>query len=203
MLTAIVLAAGRSTRMGMLKQLLPFGDTTIIERVVTTLLSSRVDHVTVVLGYRVDEIRPHIDRYPVTAIVNPDSNGDMLSSIQCGVNATAPEHALLIAPGDQPFITPYVVNTLIESYTRQHPGFVIPVYEGRRGHPMIIDARYRDEILSLQGAGGLKNLRDRYPDAVVTVPVDTDDVLIDLDFFHDYELALKRLAEEGCKPDGI
>ena len=197
MLTAVVLAAGRSTRMGTLKQLLPFGDTTIVERVVTTLLASRVDHVIVVLGHRVDEIRPRIDRYPVTTIVNPDPNGDMLSSIQCGVNATPPEHGLLIALGDQPFITSFVVNTLIEAYTCQQPGFVIPVYEGRRGHPMIIDARYRHEILTLKDSGGLKNLRDRYPDTVVTIPVDTDDVLIDLDFFHDYELALKRLAG-GC-----
>ncbi|MBI4551039.1 MAG: nucleotidyltransferase family protein, partial [Candidatus Latescibacteria bacterium] len=120
--------------------------------------------------------------------------GDMLSSVRCGLRATPPDRPVLIALGDQPLITPELVDRLIETFEQGHRGMVIPVYQGKRGHPVILDARYRDEILTLHGEGGLKQLRDRHPDEVSEVPVETDAVLIDLDDPQAYQAALKRLS---------
>lgn len=196
MVTAIVPAAGRSTRMGALKQLLPFGEHTVVERVISTLIASKVNRVVVVLGHRAEEIRRVLSTYPVTITVNPDPDGDMLSSVQCGVRTAEPGHAFLIALGDQPLITAGTVDRLIEAAARTEAGIVVPSYQGRRGHPVLIAARHREDILALRGDGGLKQLREQYPDAVYTMPVETDEILIDLDQYQEYKDALKRLPEE-------
>ncbi len=192
MVTGLILAAGHSTRMGTLKQMLPFGEGTVLEQVVGALTASTLRDVTVVLGYRSDEIQIRLTSWPVHTILNPDLHGDMLSSIQCGIRATCEDQAVMIALGDQPFISEVIINRLIGEYENQSSGIVLPVYNGKRGHPMIIGPEYREDLLN-QTEGGLKALRDRYEDHVRTVPVDTDAVLIDLDYRHEYEQALNRL----------
>lgn len=197
MLSAIVLAAGRSSRMGALKQLLPFGDTSVIERIVTMLLTSQVTETIVVLGHRADEIEAQLTGYGVRFVRNPNPEGDMLSSVQCGVEAAVQGHGVMIVLGDQPLITAEMVDDLIAYYEQQQDAFVIPVHEEKRGHPMIISPRYREDILSLSGSNGLKELRDRYPDAISRVSVDTETMLIDMDYYHEYEDALRRLSEKS------
>ncbi len=192
MLSAIVMAAGRSSRMGSLKQLLPFGGTTVIERITSVLLASRIEETIIVLGHRGDEIQAQLAGYDVQIVRNPDPHGDMLSSTQCGVRAATPGHGLMIVLGDQPLITTEMVDELISFYEKKQEFFIIPVHGDKRGHPMIVSPRYRDDILSLRGDTGLKELRDRYPEAIYGVPVDTDHMLADMDYYHEYENALKH-----------
>ena len=198
MITGLVLAAGRSERMGTLKQLLPFGSVTLIEQVARTLTRSRVGKdVVVVLGHRAEEIVKRISGLPVRFAYNPDPEGDMLSSIRCGLAYIPPDQAILIALGDQPLVTAEIVDQLIAEYERQPEGMVLPVHEGKRGHPMIVSPAYREEILFESNPGGLKALRDRHAESVRLVPVDTDAVLVDLDYRDEYEAALKRWREES------
>ena len=198
MITGLVLAAGRSERMGTLKQLLPFGSVTLIEQVVRTLTRSRVGKdVVVVLGHRAEEIVKRISGLPVRFAYNPDPEGDMLSSIRCGLAYIPPDQAILIALGDQPLVTAEIVDQLIAEYERQPEGMVLPVHEGKRGHPMIVSPAYREEILFQSLQDGLKELRDRHAESVRLVPVDTDAVLVDLDYRDEYEAALKRWREES------
>jgi molybdenum cofactor cytidylyltransferase len=198
MITGLVLAAGRSERMGTLKQLLPFGDRTVIEQVARTLTRSRLGpDVVVVLGHRAEEIVAPISALPVRFAYNPDPEGDMLSSIRCGLAYIAPGQAVLIALGDQPLVTTGIVDQLIAEYERHPEGMVLPEFEGKRGHPMIVSPAYREEMLFQSNPGGLKGLRDRHADSVRLVPVDTDAVLVDLDYRHEYEAALKRWREES------
>ena len=89
------------------------------------------------------------------------------------------------------------MNRLIDEYEGRPEGMVLPVYDGKRGHPMILSPAYREEILFESIPGGLKALRDRHSDSVRTVPVDSDAVLIDLDHRSDYEEALRRWKEES------
>ena len=182
--------------MGAFKQLLPFGDMTVIERIVSVLLASRVAETIVVLGHRADEIQAQLDGYEVTITRNPDPEGDMLSSVQCGVRAATQDHGVMIVLGDQPLITTEMVDELISFYEQKQDAFVIPVHEDKRGHPMIISPRYREDILSLSGNAGLKALRDRYPEAICRVPVDTKSILADMDYYHDYENALRHLSDK-------
>ena len=198
MITGLVLAAGRSERMGTPKQLLPFGSVTLIEQVVRTLTRSRLGKdVVVVLGHRAMDIVKRISGLPVRLAYNPDPEGDMVSSIRCGLAYIEPEQAFLVALGDQPLVTTEIVNRLIAEYERLPEGMVLPVHDGKRGHPMILSPAYREEILFESMPGGLKTLRDRHAGSVRTVPVDTDGVLVDLDYRSDYEKALRRWKEEA------
>ena len=197
MISGLVLAAGRSERMGTPKQLLPFGSLTLIEQVIRTLTRSRLGKdVVVVLGHRAMDIVKRISGLPVRLAYNPDPEGDMISSIRCGLAYIDPDQAFLIALGDQPLFTTGIVDRLIDEYERRPEGMVLPVHEGKRGHPMILSPAYREEILFESMPGGLKALRDRHADSVRPVPVDTDAVLIDLDYRSDYEEALRRWREE-------
>ena len=197
MITGLVLAAGRSERMGTPKQLLPFDDVTVIGQVVRTLTRSRLGKdVVVVLGHRAMDVVKRISGLPVRLAYNPDPEGDMISSIRCGLAYIEPEQAFLIALGDQPLVTTGIVDRLIDEYERCPEGMVLPVHEGKRGHPMILSPAYREEILFESMPGGLKAMRDRHADSVRPVPVDTDAVLIDLDYRSDYEEALRRWREE-------
>ncbi|MEE2708897.1 MAG: nucleotidyltransferase family protein [Gemmatimonadota bacterium] len=196
MLSAIVLAAGRSFRMGPLKQLLPFGSTTVIERITSVLLASRIEETIIVLGHRIDEIQAQLAGYDVKIVRNPDPDGDMLSSVQCGVCAVAPGHGVMIVLGDQPLITTEMLDEMISFYEKKQDAFVIPVHEDKRGHPMIISPHYRDDILSLRGDSGLKELRDRYPEAINVFPVDKVHMLTDMDYYHEYEKALRHLDDK-------
>ncbi len=197
MISGLVLAAGRSERMGTPKQLLPFGSLTLIEQVIRTLTRSRLGKdVVVVLGHRAMDIVKRISGLPVRLAYNPDPEGDMISSIRCGLAYIDPGQAFLIALGDQPLVTTGIVDRLIDEYERRPEGMVLPVHEGKRGHPMILSPAYREEILFESMPGGLKALRDRHADSVRPVSVDTDAVLIDLDYRSDYEEALRRWREE-------
>ena len=184
--------------MGTPKQLLPFGSVTLIEQVVRTLTRSRLGKdVVVVLGHRAEDIVERISGLPVRLAYNPDPEGDMVSSIRCGLAYIEPDQAVLIALGDQPLVTTEIVNRLIAEYERRPEGMVLPVHDGKRGHPMILSPAYREEMLFESMPDGLKTLRDRYADKVRTVPVDTDAVLVDLDYRSDYEKALRRWKEEA------
>lgn len=179
--------------MGAFKPLLPFGSVTVVERVVVTLLAASLSSVSIVLGYRAEDIKVVLAPYPVGTIVNPDSDGDMLSSIQCGLRASSPDSNILVALGDQPLIPVSVVRQLM-SVSSEHPDcLVLPVYQMKRGHPIVLPARFRAEILGLTGAGGLKQVHQGHPDAVIEVPVETDAILLDLDDQQDYRNALERL----------
>ena len=198
MITGLVLAAGRSERMGSLKQLLPFGNATVIEQVIRSMTRSRLKtDVVVVVGHRAEEVVTRVSALPVRFAYNPDPEGDMLSSIRCGLAYIPHDRAVMIALGDQPLVTTEILDRLIAEYDRLPEGMVLPAYNGKRGHPMIVAPAYREEILFQSDPGGLKGLRDRHPGSVRLVPVDTDAVLIDLDYRRDYEAALRRWKEES------
>ena len=105
MISAILLAAGESKRMGKLKQLIPFGRSTILEETVNNLLNSKVSEVIVVLGARAGEVTEKIARKPVQTVVNPDYQQGMSTSLIAGLRLIdSKARALMIALGDQPFI---------------------------------------------------------------------------------------------------
>lgn len=191
--TGLVLSAGKSTRMGAFKPLLPFGNVTVVERVVITLLAARLSSVSIVLGYRAEDIKSVLEPYPVETIVNADSDGDMLSSIQCGLRGTSPDSNILVALGDQPLIPVSAISQILAVASVQPDSLIVPVYQTKRGHPIVLPCRYRAEILALAGAGGLRQLHQRHPDAIIEVPVETDAVVLDLDFQQDYRNALQRI----------
>jgi molybdenum cofactor cytidylyltransferase len=196
-LAAIVLAAGESRRMGTPKQLLPFGDRTILERVVDTLMTAGVGEVIVVLGHLADQVRKALGERPVHPVINDQYRDGMLSSVKCGVRATGPEHdAALVALGDQPHIDSSVVADIIQHYRGGTAGIVIPRYGVKKGHPIIINLRkYRQEILDLPADIGLNALMQEHTEDVRLFDIATEDIVRDIDVPEDYTRELARFTE--------
>lgn len=194
MISGILLAAGESRRMGSLKPLLPYGRSTIIEEVAQTLLESKLDEVRVVLGHRQDEIARALTGKALHLVVNYHYQEGMLSSIQCGISSLSSDvEAVLIALVDQPFISQTTINLLIERYKSQGKGMVVPTYKGKRGHPIIISMKYREEILALDKEKGLRQLMSAHPDDILEIESETELILQDLDYQEDYLKELERL----------
>lgn len=187
---AIILAAGSSRRMGSQKLLLPFGESTIIETVIDNVLNSSIDHVMVVLGPKQESIMQVIGKRPVEFCHNKEHEKGMLSSIICGIRALpADAVSALIFLGDQPGIPPAVTNSVIEAYNEELFGIVIPVHDHRRGHPLLVDMKYRKEVEKLDLEEGLRALRHHFPQDVLEVEVDEPGILVDIDTSEDYKNA--------------
>lgn len=194
MIVGIILSAGESKRMGTPKQLLPWGDSIILQQVIDNASASRLGAVLLILGYRADEISTKIMLSPKTHIlVNQDFKAGMSSSIKCGIrNAPTETEGFMLLLGDQPFIGSDVIDKLIDSFFAGRHGIVVPVYEGRRGHPIIFDARYREEMLSIDDEVARKVVH-KYAHDILEVPIDTPSVLLDIDAPHDYQEAKKQV----------
>ena len=197
MISAIVLAAGLSTRMGRLKQLLPYGEHTVIEQVVSVLLASPVSEVVVVTGHQRSAVETALAKWPVRSVFNPDyAEGEMLSSAQAGLRTVSGEsRAVLLAVGDMPAIEGNVVAQLIETYRAAGDGYVyIPSHQMRAGHPVLVPRPYWGAILSLRAGDNLRSVLRAKSTRVQWVIVDTPSVLQDIDTPTDYgrDLGLRR-----------
>ena len=194
MIGAVVLAAGRSQRMGTQKLLLPVGGQPLIARIVDQVLASPVDRTVVVTGSDGDRLAAALAGRPVAFVVNPEPQAEMLASVRCGLAVLPPEcTAALIVLGDQPGITAHVIARLLEAFLASGRGIAAPTTHGRRGHPLLVSLRYRDEILTHYDKVGLRGLLQRHPEDVCEVDVGTPGILDDLDTPRDYQ----RLVESA------
>lgn len=196
--SAVVLAAGKAERMGRLKQLLPFGERTVIETVVETLSATDVDEIVVVLGYRAEDVRARLSSQDIRCVDNPGFEAGMFSSVLCGLNTLEANTAgMMLLLGDQPQIRVDVVQAVLDRFRAADKGIVIPEVEGRRGHPVVIDIeRYGEAIRALDGTEGLKPIVRGYPEDTARVPIQDEAILRDMDTPEDYEREL-RLREPG------
>ena len=191
--SAILLAAGRSERMGAFKPLLPFGDKTIVESMIDIFIDAGIDSIIVVLGWKASEIRDHVQDSKVTFAINPDPFGEMASSISCGVKELPQEtEAVLICPADLPAIPITVVRDLVRAW-QQGSRLVVPTWQERGGHPVLVDKAYFSELLSLEPDNGLRGLFKRHPSAVTRLPVNSEYIARDLDTWDDYRELHKEI----------
>ena len=202
MICAIVLAAGESRRMDARarcqKLLLPFGGKTIITCVINTLLNSAVDQVFAVTGRDADMIVKELADSAATIVNNPDYQSGMLSSVRCGLRALPHDcQAVMVVLGDQPTITRKLVDDLIQAFTTNRKGIVVPVFHGKRGHPILFSAGYRDEILTRYDDVGLRGLLYAHPDDVFELTFSDPCVLSDIDYPEDYQRELTALDDHG------
>lgn len=189
--------------MGTQKLLLPFGDTSIVGAVVRTALAARVSGVRVVLGADREAVRSEVGslvlatrsgagdvsrgKPDIAFAVNDDYRLGMLTSIQAGLRALpAGATAAVIMLGDQPFLPCRVVDAVIAAHGEGRPGIVIPTFQGRRGHPVLVDLKYRDEVLALDPLNGLRAIMRAHADDVLEVDVGDANILRDLDTPEDY-----------------
>ena len=193
MIWAIILAAGESKRMGKQKLLLPFGKKTIVETVIDNVIQSRVEKALVVLGANRDEIENKIRELPIKIVFNPNFSTGMLSSIKKGFQE-APEtvQAVLIMLGDQPSISAVTINKVIDTYEKTKKGIILPIYKNERGHPILIDMKYRKEVENLNPEIGLRELVYRQSEDILEVDVEASAIINDIDDMKDYEREIKK-----------
>lgn len=178
--------------MGAFKPLLPFGDKTVIECCIDYLRKGGCETIVVVVGHRASEIRERLRN--VTFALNPDPNSEMGASIAAGVR-TLPEttKAVAIALVDHPAIPATVVSTLIKEW-RNSARIVIPTWQDRGGHPVLVDLSFRSDLLTLDQSGGLRALFKTHQHAVKRVPVNSPFVARDMDTWDDYLSLYKEVA---------
>ncbi len=191
---ALVLAAGKSSRMGQSKVLLPWGRETVLEAIIRQLYMARVEHIVVVTGHEADRVASIAERYGVSIVHNPDyESGEMLSSLQAGLRALDARYdGALVVLGDQPQLQSYVVARLIETYASSDKGIIIPSYEMRRGHPVLFGRRHWRSLLELPAGSAPRDLVNINADDIAYVNVITDSILQDIDTPEDYQRALRR-----------
>jgi molybdenum cofactor cytidylyltransferase len=195
MISAVVLAAGLSARMGRPKLLLPYGERTVIEQVVSVLLSSpAADEVLVVTGHEHEAVELALADWSVCTVFNPDyAVGEMLSSVQVGLRAVAADsQAVLLAVGDMPAVQAGVVAQLVAAYWAAGDACVyIPSYRMRAGHPVLVPRSYWPAILALPRGASLRSAWQAEGSRIHWVTVDTPSVLRDMDTPADYERELR------------
>jgi molybdenum cofactor cytidylyltransferase len=193
---AIVLAAGESRRMGSPKMLLPYNDVTVIEQVIRNLMDADIDRVVVVLGANREEIMTVTRQYDVFHCYNEEYRKGMLSSVKCGFYSL-PQGCTgaLIMPGDQPMTGPGEINRVIRAFLESDRGLVMAAHNGKRGHPLIVDLKYADEVLNLPEGEGLRLLAQSHPDDVLESDTDDSSVLRDIDTQEDYMNEISNTRE--------
>ena len=202
MIPAIVLAAGRSTRMGRAKALLPIGPgETFLSRIVRTLRDAEVDDVVIVIGHEPQEIVADIERrgLPVRFALNPDFDKGQLSSLVAGLNVIDRPGVLasLITLVDVPLISPATVRAVVDRYRATRARIVRPVAGGRHGHPVIVDRALFDRFRAADPALGAKIVVRQHASAEGEVEVADPGAFQDVDTPDEYEQLLTKVGRGG------
>jgi len=187
MTAGVVLAAGQSRRMGRPKLLLSWGQTTVIGSVLDALLGGGVAEPLVVVRPTDLALRALLAQRRVRIVENQDPLADMLGSARCGLRALPdPVDSVLLTPADLPRLNAPLIAMMLNGFQRLSRGILVPVWQGRRGHPLIFAAQYRQEILERYDGVGLRGLLAAHPEDVTEWPAPDAAVLEDLDTPDEY-----------------
>lgn len=194
-IAAVVLAAGRSARMGEAKQLLRVGGCAMLARTLEHVHSSRVDEGVLVLGFMAEAIRRELPAALLNGlriVINEHYQSGMASSLRAGLGAvTSISDAALIVLADQPLVRPETMDRIIERYRERYresdAEIAIPFYRGSRGNPVLLDRSVFAEAMRLEGDVGCRAIFANHRDKIVEVDVDDAGILVDIDSREDYE----------------
>lgn len=187
-ISAVVLAAGQSRRMGRPKMSLAWGESTVIGRVTSVLLSAGVDEVIVVTGGGSREVEEALKGSAARIVYNPDfAVAEMTRSLQTGLAACSPQSAAaLVALGDQPQIEAGIVRAILAEFRNTPAALVVPSYRMRRGHPWVAARALWPELLALPSERTLRDFLNEKAAEIHYLTVDSPSVLMDLDTPEDY-----------------
>jgi molybdenum cofactor cytidylyltransferase len=190
--SAVVLAAGASRRMGTPKQLLRIGDETILERTLNNVRASDAAEIVLVLGHAAEMVEKEISTEQIRVVHNPDYQQGMGTSLRTGLGAvSADATAALIILADQPFVRPETLNRLIGCHIGRHkeskPQIIIPMYKGFRGNPVLLDRSVFEEVKGLNGDVGCRAIFGDHTGGICKLPVEDAGILLDIDSRSDFE----------------
>jgi molybdenum cofactor cytidylyltransferase len=186
--TGLVLGAGGSKRLGQPKQLLPFGDGTLLDHTLGVARACNFDQLVVPIGGAADEVRERVDFTDAQVVVNTAYGSGCSSSIAAALDAVDPRcEVLVLMLGDQPGVTPATVQALLDG--RGDAPLAVCHYDDGRGHPLAFGRSVFGRLADLHGDKGVWRLLDQAGDDVVEVPI-PGPVPLDVDTPEDYEAVL-------------
>jgi molybdenum cofactor cytidylyltransferase len=180
----IIMAGGEGRRAGGAKLSRMVGEKPMLEWVVQTAVNSELSHVILVTGYEKDFGGRLAKKYSIKAVHNPDYQSGMSSTLKCGLN-NLPEgtDGIAILLGDMPYLRRNTVNQIIKRFCELQEGILIPVYDGRKGHPPIMSTKYVKEMFEVSGDKGARDVIGRHQEDVTYIEVDDPGTIKDIDFF--------------------
>jgi CTP:molybdopterin cytidylyltransferase MocA len=194
-LTAIILAAGYSSRMGRFKPLLPLGETTVVERAIGLFRENHIPDIRVVVGHARELLMPILRSHPVSIVMNPDYPEGMFTSVQTAVRSLGPATAaFFLLPVDVPLVRPFTVKRLLDAYAASPERILMPAFKGKPGHPPLIPAALAGAILEADGTDGLRGVLASNGHLIRQIEVPDVHMRFDMDSPRDYEGVLARLA---------
>jgi molybdenum cofactor cytidylyltransferase len=203
LVSAVVLAAGRATRMGGQKVLLPVGGRPIIRGVVEAAQRSGVAETVVVVGSEAGQVRAALAGCPVRIVENVDYELGMSTSLRAGLSEARPDcEAVLFVLGDQPFVTPAMIDELIARFAEKGSLIVRPVIDGKPAHPVLMGSRLFPEILALEGDVGAREILARHPGDVDLLAMTDRRLALDVDTPEDYAAAQEPVGSAAQEPVG-
>jgi molybdenum cofactor cytidylyltransferase len=196
LVTAIILAAGRSSRMGGHKLLLPYKGRPLVNRVLAAACASRADPVIVVLGHEAERVEGALQaEREFHAVHNPEYAEGMSTSLKIGLAATPKQAAgAVILLGDQPLVTSAIINSMIAASASAPEAIIAATYQGRRGNPVLFPRQYFAELQAISGDEGGRSVLARYPERVRLVEIDDALAGQDIDTPEEYQ----TLISEGA-----
>jgi molybdenum cofactor cytidylyltransferase len=198
----ILLLAGRSSRMGFPKPLLPFGDQTLLTLLLDRIIKSDLARVNVVLGPKAEEIKKEIgkikDSSKLSIIYNPDFKKGLSSSISAGLAQLDPQvSGVMFLMGDQPLLTTEVINRLIREFRKSSAPIIVPLYGKVPGNPAVFRSFLIPKLQKVTGDTGGRELIKKYWDQVRTVPIRHHRIGWDVDTWEDYQRVLKSFRPKN------
>ncbi len=192
----MVLAAGKSERMGKNKLLLEIKGKKLIEHILGALESSKVNEIVVVLGHNPWEVRDVISRFKCSIVVNEMYMKGMVSSLKTGLTQVEHADAVLIVLGDQIILNPKLIDAMIGEMEKNIKKVLIvsPIYKGKKGHPVLFHKRLFNEILSLTKYNTLRDVIHKHSNSLLTIEGDKW-TIIDIDDPNDFDTATRLLDE--------
>lgn len=198
MIVAAVLSAGESRRMGSPKALLPIGERSFIEEIVFALKKTKVGKILVVLGHNAAELQSKIAHLPVTFVINKDYTLGQLSSLVAAIRHLEKQEAeetvdgILVHLVDHPFLSPALVDQMIDRFYESKKLIVLPCYQGKRGHPVIFSRDLFDELLRASMEQGAKVVVHAHRAETLEMETGEEGVTVDIDTRDEYRKFVGR-----------
>lgn len=196
MISGIILASGFSSRMGVDKLMLTVGGVPVIERVIAAASKSKLEEIILVCTSA--SVASIGRKYGVKIVNNNAPEQGQSHSVCLGVqNSCRSTDGFMFLVGDQPFINESIINSLIDTFEQENCSAVVPLYNGKRGTPVIFSSRHREQLLSLSGDSGGRVLLKELEDYIITVSFADEKLGLDIDTREEYEALINLEGENG------
>lgn len=203
MVSGILLAAGMATRLGSNKMLLELNGRKLIQHGVETALASRLEELIVVVGHEAERVRRALRGFAVTIVYNENYAQGQSTSLRAGLGAVSSRaKAALILLGDQPRVSAHLIDRLLATYEITGAPIVAPAYQGERGNPVLFDRSLFPELLAVSGDQGGREVVARHRERMVTVPLASPDLTLDVDTWEDYQRLVSATVASQAEVEG-